>query len=110
MWRLLRVGLPILANTAVFSAVLSVDSVLILARVPEGKHALGLYSIALMGTGWALDLSGRLVLVLYNSFQTTLGRTGDAVAVARESCRATECRPPHCSPAAPWPMSLDRRF
>lgn len=93
-WRLMKVGLPILANTAVFGAVVSLDRVLILWRVPGGERAVGLYSIALMGTGWALDLAGRIVLVMYTAFQTTLGRSGDAVAVALQAARATEAQAP----------------
>jgi O-antigen/teichoic acid export membrane protein len=88
--RLMRVGLPILANTAVFGAVLSLDRVLILWRVPDGTRAAGLYTIALMGTSWSLDLAGRIVLVMYTAFQTTLGRTGDRLEVARQAVLATE--------------------
>ena len=84
-WRLMCVGLPILANTAVFAAVLSLDQVLILWRVSDGAAAMGLYSIA---------LAGRIVLVAYTSFQTTLGRSGDAAEVARQSARATEAQAP----------------
>jgi O-antigen/teichoic acid export membrane protein len=92
--RLMRVGLPILANTAVFGAVLNLDRVLILWRVADGERALGLYSIAIMGTSWSLDLAGRIVLVLYTSLQTTLGRTRDPVEVARQAVRATEAQAP----------------
>ena len=81
----MRVGLPILANTAAFGAVLNLDRVLILWRVPDGARAAGLYTIAIMGTSWSLDLAGRIVLVMYTSFQTTLGRTGDPVEVARQA-------------------------
>ncbi len=90
--RLMKLGLPILANTAVFAALLSVDRALILWRLPDGAHSVGLYTIALMGTSWSLDLAGRLVLVLYTSLQTTLGRTGDALVVARQAARATEAQ------------------
>jgi len=92
--RLMRVGLPILANTAVWAGVLGVDRVLILARLPDGDRAAGLYTIALMGTGWSLDLAGRVVLVMYAAFQTTLGRTGDPAAVARQAALATEAQAP----------------
>jgi O-antigen/teichoic acid export membrane protein len=94
IWRLMREGLPILANTAVFGAVVGLDRVLILWRVPDGDRAMGLYSVAIMGTSWALDLAGRVVLVLYTTFQTTLGRTSDPVAVARQAARATEAQAP----------------
>jgi O-antigen/teichoic acid export membrane protein len=90
--RLMRVGLPILANTATFGAVLNLDRVLILWRVPDGARAAGLYTIAIMGTSWSLDLAGRIVLVMYTSFQTTLGRTGDRIAVARQAALATEAQ------------------
>ena len=90
--RLMRVGLPILANTAAFGAVLNLDRVLILWRVPDGARACGLYTIAIMGTSWSLDLAGRIVLVLYTSLQTTLGRTGDIVAVARQAAATTEAQ------------------
>jgi O-antigen/teichoic acid export membrane protein len=92
--RLCRVGLPILANSAIFGAVLSADRVVILAMLPEGERALGLYSIAIMGTSWALDLAGRIVLVMYTYFQTTLGRTKDPVEVARQAARVTEAQSP----------------
>jgi len=90
--RLMRVGLPILANTATLAAVLSLDRVLILARVPDGDRAAGLYTVAIMGTSWSLDLAGRVVAVLYTYFQTTLGRTDDPAEVARQSVRATEAQ------------------
>ena len=92
--RLMRVGLPILANTAAFGAVLGLDRALILWRVPDGARAAGLYSVAIMGTSWSLDLAGRIVLVMYTSFQTTLGRTRDPVEVARQAARATEAQAP----------------
>ncbi len=94
VWRLMRDGLPILANTAVFSAVLSLDRVLILTRLDDGDRALGLYAIAIMGTSWALDLAGRIVLVMDTAFKTTLGRTCDPIAVARQAARATEVQTP----------------
>ena len=90
----MRIGLPILANTAVFGTVLSLDRVLILWRVPHGARAAGLYTIAIMGTSWGLDLAGRIVTVLYTYFQTTLGRTRDPLAVARQAVRATEAQAP----------------
>ena len=43
-------------------------------------------------TSWSLDLAGRLVLVLYTSLQTTLGRTGDIAAVARQAAATTEAQ------------------
>ncbi len=92
--RLMAKGLPILANTAAFGAVLSLDRVLLLSIVPDGAKAAGLYSIALMGTSWSLDVAGRVVAVLYTHFQTTLGRTRDPVEVARQAIRATEYQAP----------------
>lgn len=94
--RLMRVGLPILANTAVFGAVLNLDRVLILWCLPadQAAYAAGLYSIALLGTDWSRDLAGRIVTVMYTYFQTTLGRTRDAVAVARQAARVTELQAP----------------
>jgi O-antigen/teichoic acid export membrane protein len=93
-WRMMLEGLPILANTAVFGALLSLDRVLILWRVPNGERAAGLYSIAIMGTSWSLDLAGRIVLVAYTAFQTTLGRTKDPAAVAKQAARAIEAQAP----------------
>ena len=90
--RLMRVGLPILANTATLAAVLSLDRVLILSRLPDGDRAAGLYTVAIMGTSWSLDLAGRVVAVLYTHFQTTLGRTDDPTEVARQAVRATEAQ------------------
>ncbi len=92
--RLMMIGLPILANTAAFGAVLSLDRVLILWRVADPDRALGLYTIAIMGTSWSLDLAGRIVTVIYTYFQTTLGRTQDPAEVARQSLRATEAQAP----------------
>ena len=92
--RLMRVGLPILANTAIFSFLLSLDRVLILWRVPDGARQAGLYTIAIMGTSWSLDLAGRIMLVMYTAFQTTLGQTKDRSAVALQSIRATEAQAP----------------
>lgn len=93
-WRLMAIGLPILANTAVFGALLSVDRVLILWRVPDGAVAAGLYTVALLGTEWSLDLAGRIVPVIYTAFQTTLGRSGDRAEVARQAMLATEAQAP----------------
>jgi O-antigen/teichoic acid export membrane protein len=94
IWRLMIVGLPILANTAVFGAVLNLDRVLILWLVPDGDRAAGLYTIALMGTSWSLDVAGRIVTVLYTYFQSTLGRTGDILAVARQAAVASRAQAP----------------
>src|SRR5205807_8317566 len=91
---LMVVGLPILANTAVFGAVLNLDRALILWLVPDGARALGLYSIALLGTNWSLDLAGRIATVIYPYFQTTLGRTRDPEEVPRQAMRATEAQAP----------------
>jgi O-antigen/teichoic acid export membrane protein len=92
--RLMIVGLPILANTAVFGAVLNLDKALILWIVPDGEAAVGFYTIALMGTGWSLDLAGRIATVMYTYYQTTIGRTRDVVAVARQAARTTEAQAP----------------
>jgi len=92
--RLMRVGLPILANTAVFGAVLNLDRVVILWRIPNGAFEAGLYTIALLGTSWSLDLAGRIVTVMYTYFQTTLGRTRDPIEVARQAVRVTEAQAP----------------
>ncbi len=92
--RLMRDGLPILANTAVFGTFLSLDRVLILWRLPDADRAAGLYTIAIMGTSWSLDLAGRIVLVMDTAFKTTLGRTGDPIAVAGQSMKATLAQAP----------------
>lgn len=92
--RLMRVGLPILANTAVFGAVLNLDRALILWLLPDGERAVGLFSIAVMGTSWGLDLAGRIAIVMYTYFQTTLGRTRDEVEVARQASRTVEAQAP----------------
>ncbi len=93
-WSLMLVGLPILANVAAFGAVLNLDRMLILSLVPDGERAAGLYTIALLGTGWSLDLAGRIVTVLSTYFLQTLGRTGDAREVARQAVRAAEAQAP----------------
>jgi len=92
VWRLMVVGLPIWANTAVFFAVLNLDRGLILWLVPDGDRAAGLYTIALAGTSWALDLAGRITLVLYPYLQTELGRSGDPSAVLRLASRSAEAQ------------------
>ncbi|HWE35823.1 MAG TPA: oligosaccharide flippase family protein, partial [Isosphaeraceae bacterium] len=92
--RLMRVGLPILANTAVFGALLNVDSALIVWLMPDGPYWTGVFTIALMGTSWGLDLAGRIALVMYTYFQTTMGRTRDPVAVARQAARVVEAQAP----------------
>lgn len=88
--RLFRTGLPILACSATYAALLSLDRVLILGLDPDGARAVGLYTIALMGTGWGLDLAGRIASVMYTYFQSTLGRTRDPVAVAAQAARVVE--------------------
>ena len=92
--RLMRVGLPILANTVAFGVVLHLAKALILRFVPDGARAVGYYSVALMGTGWGLDLAGRIAIVMYTYFQTTLGRTNDPSAVAFQAVRTTEAQAP----------------
>ena len=88
-WMLMKRGLPVLANTAVFGCVVGVDRVLILNLVPEGEAALGLYSVALLGSSWCFDLSGRIVLVLYPYFQTIYGRGLARPVVVRRALGAT---------------------
>ena len=92
--RLMVVGLPILANTAAFGAILALDRVILLAMVPDGERAAGLYSVALMGTSWSLDLAGRVVTALSTHFLTTLGRSGRPIDVAHQAIRATEAQAP----------------
>jgi O-antigen/teichoic acid export membrane protein len=94
MWRLMVTGLPILANTAVFGCVVGLDRVLILRYVPDGARALGLYSVAIMGTGSCMDLTGRIVLVIYPYLQTALGRGDSMRDVAQRALRATEAQAP----------------
>ena len=92
--RLMRQGLPILANTAVFGMVLNLDRVVILWRLADPERMAGLYTIALMGTSWSYDAAGRIVTVAYTYFQTTLGRTNDPREVARLAMLATEAQAP----------------
>jgi O-antigen/teichoic acid export membrane protein len=105
-WRLMKTGLPILANTAAFGALLNLDRALILWRVPDGARAAGLYTIAILGTGWSLDLAGRIVLVLYTSFQTALGRTGDPAEVVLLDARATEAQAAPLAAGAAWAFAI----
>lgn len=91
---LMVLGLPIWANTGLHFAVLNLDRGLILWLVPDGEHAVGVYTIALMGTGWSLDLAGRVALVMYTYFQTTLGRTSDPAEVARQAAATAEAQAP----------------
>lgn len=92
--RLIAKGLPILLNTAAFGCVLGIDRFVILTQVENSELAVGLYSIAVLGTSWCLDLSGRVVLVLYPYLQTELGRTEDPVHVSRRAARSTEVLAP----------------
>ena len=112
-WRLMRVGLPILANTTSFGLLQTVDRWIILGRLNEGEHAAGLYSLAILGTSWSLDLAGRIVTVMYTYFQATLGRTGDPAQVANQAMRVTEAQAPWLGLAGAWayligPESLAR--
>ncbi len=111
--RLMVVGLPILANTAAFGAVVNLDRALILGVLPDGERAAGLYSMAILGTSWSLDLAGRVVLVLYTYFQTILGRFSDPREVARQAARASEVQAPVLAAGAavacvfaPWFLGL----
>jgi hypothetical protein len=93
-WRLMRLGLPILANTAAFGCVLGLDRFALLTFAPDGARAAGLYSVALMGTAWSLDLAGRITLVLQPYFRGELGRTEDRSHVAESAARAAEAMAP----------------
>ena len=111
--RLMVLGLPILANTAAFGTVVNLDRALILGFLPDGERAAGLYSVAILGTSWSLDLAGRVVLVLYTYFQTILGRSQDPREVARQAARACEVQAPVlaagaavASVFAPWFLGL----
>lgn len=92
--RLMGVGLPIFATTATYGTLASLDRLLILWLLPDGARALGLYSVALLATGWGLDLAGRVGTVLYPHFQTTMARTGSADAVLRQAAVASEVMAP----------------
>ena len=93
-WRLLKVGMPIWVNTLLFMVVMNLDRLVILWVLPDPERAAGLYTIAIMGTSWSLDLAGRIVTVMYTYFQTTLGRTRDWSEVARQAMRSTEAQAP----------------
>lgn len=101
-WRLMRAGLPILANTAAFGAVLNLDRVLILWRVSDGERAVGLYSIALLGTSWGLDVAGRVVTVLYPYFQVAMTQARDRTEVPTRAMRATEAQAPVLAALGAW--------
>ena len=73
---------------------MNLDRALILWLLPDGERAAGLFSIAIMGTSWGLDLAGRIALVMYTYFQTTLGRTRDIVEVARQAASVVEAQAP----------------
>jgi O-antigen/teichoic acid export membrane protein len=105
-WRLLKVGLPILANTTAFAAVSSFDRGLILGRLPDGERLAGLYTVAILGTNWSVDLAGRVVHVLYLDFQRVLGKSGDVAEVARRARRATEIQALGLSVLAAWAALL----
>jgi O-antigen/teichoic acid export membrane protein len=86
--RLMGVGLPIFATTAAFGLLASVDRVLVLWLLPDGARAAGLYSVALLASGWGLDLAGRVGTVLAPHFRATLGRTGCEADVLRQAAAA----------------------
>jgi O-antigen/teichoic acid export membrane protein len=94
VWRLMATGLPIFATTAAAGLLASVDRVLVLWLLPDGARAAGLYSVALLGAGWGLDLAGRVGTVLHPHFRATLGRTGDAGLVLRQAAVAAEALAP----------------
>jgi len=89
-WKLMVSGLPILANSVAFGWMIGLDRAVILAVLPDPEQALGLYSVALLGTSWCQDVATRVVLVLYTHFQTTFGRDRDPARVAELAARATE--------------------
>lgn len=105
-WRLMLVGLPILANTTAFGLLQTVDRWIILSRLPAGESAAGLYSLAILGTSWSLDLAGRIATVMYTYFQATLGRTGDPRLVAEQAMRVTESQAPWLGLAGAWAYVL----
>jgi O-antigen/teichoic acid export membrane protein len=94
--KLFRVGLPVFVCTSAFGIATNLDRVLLLWLWPGplAARGAGLYSVAALGAGWGLDLAGRVALVLYNEFQTTLGRTGDRREVALQAIRAIEVQAP----------------
>ena len=100
--RLMIVGLPILANTTAFGVLQTVDRWVILTRLTDGERAVGLYSLAILGTSWSLDLAGRIAGVMYTYFQSTLGTTGDPRKVAEQAMRVTEGLAPWLGLAGAW--------
>ncbi len=108
--RLMRVGLPILANTATFGVLQTVDRWIILSRLSDGERAAGLYSLAIIGTSWSLDLAGRIVTVMYTYFQTTLGSSGDPQRVAEQAMRVTETLAPWLGLAGAWAYWIGPEF
>ena len=89
-WKLMRTGLPILANAIVFGAIIGLDRGVILVFFAEGERSVGLYSVAVLGTSWCMDLAGRVVLVLYTHFQTTYGISSSPRQVAEQAVQASE--------------------
>jgi O-antigen/teichoic acid export membrane protein len=89
-WRLMRLGMPILANTAAFGCVLGWDRFVVLSLADDGERLAGLYSVAWMGTAWSLDLAGRITLVLQPYYRAELGRTEDPKRVALRAAQAAE--------------------
>lgn len=111
--RLMAVGVPILANSAAFGAVVNLDRGMILGLMADGERLAGFYSVAVLGTSWSLDLAGRVVLVLYTYFQMILGRSSDPDEVARQAARACEVQAPVLAAGAagaavfaPWFLGL----
>jgi O-antigen/teichoic acid export membrane protein len=88
--RLFWHGLPIVLSAAVWGAMIGLDRVFILHLSPEKARAAGLYTVAILGTSWSLDLAGRLALVLHPHFLSTLGRSGNDREIAVDAARTTE--------------------
>jgi O-antigen/teichoic acid export membrane protein len=78
------------------------SAVLILWRVPDGERAVGLYSVALLGTSWGLDVAGRVVTVLYPYFQVALSHARDRAEVPRRALQATEAQAALLAALAAW--------
>ncbi len=90
--RMARAGLPIWIHTLLFGLTLGVDRYVILGVLPNGTEVAGLYSVAILGTSWAQDVTGRLATVLYPALQATIGRTGDRRESAQRALQATEAQ------------------
>jgi len=87
--RLVAIGGPILLAGAASSLLRSLDKVMILAYMPDGATALGIYSAALLVAGQLLGLGNMAASVVGPRYGRRYGETQDEAAVAQLAADAS---------------------